>query len=107
MPKTSILRTNHRTLECLELAVAIAAAHCDDEDRKSISDALVWVKSMRDELDEPLLKVCKLSQIIKCSNEYFELCDEKEEIRKELQNANHKVAVLLTSITASKLQALA
>lgn len=107
MKKSSMLRTNQRILECLELAVTIAADTCDEEDRESVGDALFWVKNMREELDEPLLKTCKLSQILKCSNEYFELCDEKEELRKELQDARNKVNVLLISMTASKIQALA
>jgi hypothetical protein len=107
MKKSSMLRTNQRILECLELAVSVAAEHCDEEERDAISDALFWVKNMREELDEPLLKTCRLSQVLKCSNEYFELCDEKEEIKKELQNANNKVNMLLVAMTASKLQALA
>jgi hypothetical protein len=72
-----------------------------------MENALFWIRTLRQELDEPLLKTCKLSQILRCSNEYFEICDEKEELRKELLEAKNKVNILLTAMTASKFQALA
>lgn len=105
--RKSLLQTNQALLLSLELAVNIALQHCCEEEREDMSDALFWVRTLRHELDEPLLKVCKLSQILKCSNEYFEICDEKEELRKELLEAKTKVNVLLIAMTASKLQALA
>jgi hypothetical protein len=105
--RKSLLHTNHTLLLSLEIAVNIALQHCCDEERNDMHDALFWIRNLRQELDEPLLKVCKLSQILKCSNEYFEICDEKEELRKELLEAKNKVNILLVAMTASKLQALA
>jgi hypothetical protein len=107
MKKKSLLRTNQRVLECLELAVSVASQYCEEEDKGSIEEAKFWVENMRKELDEPLLKTCSLSQILKCSNEYFELCDEKDALRKELSDTKKKVNVLLVSMTANKIQALA
>lgn len=105
--RKSLLRTNHELLDSLETAVDIAVHHCLEEEREGIKAALVWVETLKKELDGPLLKTCELSQILKCSNEYFEICDEKEELRKELLEAKNKVNVLLIAMTASKLQALA
>jgi hypothetical protein len=107
MKKTSRLRTNQRILEGLERAVNVAAEYCEETDRDAIKEAQSWVKNMREELDEPLLKTCKLTQIIKCSNEYFELCDEKDALNRELLDTKKKVNVLLVSMTANKIQALA
>jgi len=104
--RKSLLRTNRELLDSLELAVDLAVHHCLEEEREGLKSALVWVETLKKELDEPLLKTCKLSQILRCSNEYFEICDEKEELRKELLEAKNKVNVMLTSITASKLRVL-
>jgi hypothetical protein len=85
----------------------VAAQYCEEEDKGDIEEAKSWVENMRKELDEPLIKTCSLSQILKCSNEYFELCDEKDALNKELADTKKKVNVLLISMTANKIQALA
>ena len=105
--RVSILQTNQQILECLEDSLDIASMYCNYDEKEKVEKAVKWVKKLREELDEPILKKCRLADITKCSKEYHDVCDEKYELEQKLERANNKLNTILTIMTVNKIQALA